>query len=68
MDELEIDAPRVVVLNKMDLAQKERLEYLRNRFGAMAISALKPSSLPPLLERLEDTVSALGDDGFCPEG
>ena len=64
LDELEMDAPRVLVLNKMDLASPERLEYLQKRFNAQAVSALRPASLPPLLERLDSAISALGSGPF----
>ena len=54
MDELDLtDAPRLLVLNKMDRTPEERLEALINRFGGVAVSALKPQSLHPLLQAIE---------------
>jgi GTP-binding protein HflX len=54
MDELDLtDAPRLLVLNKMDQAPQERLETLANRYGGVAVSALKPKSLHPLLHAIE---------------
>lgn len=55
MDELDLtDAPRLLVLNKMDQAPPERLETLANRFGGVAVSALKPKTLHPLLRAIEN--------------
>lgn len=54
MDELDLtDAPRLLVLNKMDRAPVDQLEKLSNRFGGVAVSALKPQSLHPLLQAIE---------------
>jgi GTP-binding protein HflX len=45
--------PRLLVFNKMDRVAPDELERLRERYGAVAISALHPSSLKPLLSALE---------------
>lgn len=50
LDQLDLsDAPRLLVLNKKDLAPAERLQALVNRFGGVPVSALQPESLAPLL-------------------
>jgi GTP-binding protein HflX len=55
LEELEIaNKPGLLVFNKADrLQDKEILADLCRRFGALAISALDPTSLPPLVEKLE---------------
>jgi GTP-binding protein HflX len=55
LEELDIkDKPTLRVFNKEDLFQdKKLLETLCRRFQATAISALRPETLPPLLEKLE---------------
>jgi len=46
--------PTLRVFNKQDrVADRELLQNLCERFGAMAISALDPATFPPLMERLE---------------
>ncbi len=55
LDELDISrAPRLLVLNKMDRAPRERLETLVNRYGGVAVSALAPQSLLPLLAAIQE--------------
>ena len=50
--------PQLLVLNKNDLVDAESLESLRRqidqdeRFGCLLISALRPETLNPLLERI----------------
>jgi GTP-binding protein HflX len=57
MDELDLsDAPRLLVLNKMDQAPQERLETLINRYGGVAVSALDPPTLLPLLKAIEKLI------------
>jgi len=55
LEELDIkDKPTLRVFNKEDLFPDKRLlETLCKRFQATAISALRPETLPPLLEKLE---------------
>ena len=55
LEELDLrEIPRLVVLNKTDRADPERVQALTRRFGGVPISALDPATLPPLLERLEE--------------
>ena len=61
LDQMEFtDAPRLVVLNKADAAPAEVLERLANRYGGVVVSALRPKTLPPLLERIERIVDLAG--------
>jgi len=55
LEELEIaDKPVLKVFNKADLfSEKIELENLCRRFQAKAISALKPETLPPLVQSIE---------------
>ncbi len=55
--------PRLLVLNKMDMAPFDRRVALARRHQAVAISALDPRTLPPLLERLESMVEGLKPPG-----
>ena len=49
-----IGKPTLRVFNKMDrVTDRALLETLCGRFDAVAISALAPATLPPLMERLE---------------
>jgi len=49
--------PTLRVFNKQDrIADRELIETLCERFGAMAISALDPATFPPLMERLETLI------------
>jgi GTPase len=67
MDDLDLsDAPRLLVLNKMDRTSPERLEMLSNRFGGVAASALKPKSLHPLLQAIEALLFKRGN-GLSPQ-
>ena len=58
LQELEIaHKPALLVFNKADrLPDKSLLADLCRRFGALAISALDPASLSPLVEKLEELV------------
>ena len=61
LDQMEFtDAPRLVVLNKADAASPEVLERLANRYNGVVVSALRPKTLPPLLERIENMVDLAG--------
>jgi len=59
LQELEIAGkPTLLVFNKEDrLPDKSLLTDLCRRFGAVAISALNPASLSPLMEKLEKMVN-----------
>ncbi|MCF8031442.1 MAG: GTPase HflX [Desulfarculaceae bacterium] len=68
LDQMEFsDAPRLLVLNKADAAPPEALKMLSNRYGGVAVSALKPKSLGPLLERMEEMVAGAGGWSQVPE-
>ncbi|MCB2194087.1 MAG: GTPase HflX, partial [Deltaproteobacteria bacterium] len=61
LDQMEFtDAPRLLVLNKADAAPAEVLERLANRYDGVVVSAIRPKTLPPLLERIEQTVDLAG--------
>jgi GTP-binding protein HflX len=61
LDEMALNhAPRLLVLNKADIAPVEALERLGNRYGGVAVSARKPSTLAPLLARMEEMVAGAG--------
>jgi GTP-binding protein HflX len=45
--------PRLLVLNKIDRLQASDADALRRRYQAIAISALRPETLPSLIECLE---------------
>jgi GTP-binding protein HflX len=54
LDELGLAGiPRVLVFNKADLVDPAIVENLSRRYGAVPISATDPSSLGPLLKKLE---------------
>ncbi|MBI5523522.1 MAG: GTPase HflX [Desulfarculus sp.] len=60
LDELGLtQTPRLLVLNKMDLAPFDRRVKLTRRHHAVAISALDARTLPSLLTRLEEMVEGL---------
>lgn len=60
LDELRLGAvPRWLVFNKCDQAPPQRVEVLCRRFGAIGVSALQPTTLRPLLARLETYVRSL---------
>jgi GTP-binding protein HflX len=53
-----IGKPTIRVFNKEDrFSDKAMLQNLCQRFGAIAISALNPETLPPLAERMEAMVN-----------
>ena len=55
------EKPQILVLNKADLvADKAHLASLCRRFDAVAVSALDPQTLHPLLARMEAAVVRLG--------
>lgn len=49
--------PRLLVLNKSDCLPMEDAEVLARRYQAIAISALHPETLPPLIDRLNGFLS-----------
>lgn len=51
--------PRWLAFNKCDQAPPQQVEALCRRFGAIGISALQPTTLRPLLARLEIYVRSL---------
>ncbi len=60
LDELRLGSvPRWLVFNKCDQAPPQQVEVLCRRFGAIGISALQPTTLRPLLARLETYVRSL---------
>jgi GTP-binding protein HflX len=60
LDDLHLNAiPRVLVFNKCDRMSPPRVELLCRRYEAIGISALQPTTLRPLLARLEAHVRAL---------
>ncbi len=48
MDELELEVPRLVVLNKADLADADMLRQYTLRYEALAVSAVSKEGLPEL--------------------
>jgi GTP-binding protein HflX len=57
LSELEMgDIPRLIVLNKMDLVPQEVVANLERLHHAVAISAHDRSTLPPLIDRLQDVI------------
>jgi len=58
LQDLDLTGKRTLrVLNKMDrVADRSLLETLCRRFDAVAVSALSPATLPPLIERLETLI------------
>ncbi len=60
LEELHLNVmPRLLVFNKCDQISPPRVELLCRRYGAIGISALQPTTLRPLLDRLEAHVKAL---------
>ncbi len=61
LDEMELlSVPRILVFNKVDKVEPELVRGVKARFQAEAISALDPSTLPPLLEKVSQTLKASG--------
>ena len=50
------DIPRLLVLNKADLAPPGQAETLAQRFGGVAVSALDKKTLPPLITAAEEAL------------
>ncbi len=54
LSDLKLDGiPRLLVFNKADLADPGAVEALCRRFDAVAVSALRPDTLPPLIDRAQ---------------
>ncbi|MGQ9510351.1 MAG: GTPase HflX [Thermaceae bacterium] len=62
--DLEVEAPRILALNKMDRASPYDVYYLQDRLGGVAVSALKGTGLDELKVLLKE---ALLDQGVRPE-
>ncbi|HLR45631.1 MAG TPA: GTPase HflX, partial [Deinococcales bacterium] len=60
LDELELERPRVIVLNKADITPADELAGLRERYSATAVSALTGDGLDALRERLADILEPSG--------
>jgi GTP-binding protein HflX len=57
LEELELGSvPRIAVFNKADIADPDELTHLCRRYDGLAVSALDPSTLPPLLERMTEAL------------
>ncbi|MFC1823894.1 GTPase HflX [Thermodesulfobacteriota bacterium] len=50
------DIPTLLVLNKSDLLNPDETDSLAQNLGGIAISALNPQSLSPMLEQIEHTL------------
>jgi GTP-binding protein HflX len=61
LEELDLlEKPIIPVFNKADrFPEKELLSTLCRRFNALAISALTPSTFPPLLEKMERVIAGM---------
>ena len=46
--------PKILVLNKADLLTSDEIKKIEKRTGGIAISAINPSTLSPLLEHIKD--------------
>ncbi len=54
LEEIGLDSiPRLLVFNKTDLADRDVVGNLARRHGAVAVSAVDPATLGPLLDELE---------------
>ncbi len=47
------EKPRVIVFNKIDRVAPEEVEFVKARYGAVALSAKRPETFGPLLEAVE---------------
>ena len=57
LDDLELEPPRLVVLNKSDLADEEVLAGLSERYQALAVSAVSGAGLPGLKRELAERLA-----------
>ena len=60
LDELELDNPRIVVINKSDAAHPQTLEQLEVRYDALSVSAIDGSGIAELKALLAKRIE--GDD------
>jgi GTP-binding protein HflX len=56
--------PRVLALNKADLVEPALASALSARFGGLAVSALRPETLIPLVTEFEDRLAGLTKQGI----
>ncbi|HLG43928.1 MAG TPA: GTPase HflX [Nitrospirales bacterium] len=56
--------PRVLALNKADLVEPALASALSARFGGLAVSALRPGTLIPLVTEFEDRLAGLTKQGI----
>jgi len=73
--ELEVEVPRVLVLSKADRAGGYDLEFLRERLGGLAVSAVSGAGLPQLKQAIAEKLIATGmrpaswaQTGYAPRG
>jgi GTP-binding protein HflX len=59
--------PCLLVLNKQDRVDAERIDILRDKFDAIAISANNPKTLMPLIERMSGMINGNDTDPHHPE-
>lgn len=48
--------PRLLVLNKADLIPRDEASVLEQKMNGVAVSALRPETLPPLVKRISETI------------
>lgn len=56
LDDLDLRPTRLIVINKADLAPEAEVAQLRERYGAMAVSAVTGAGVPELLDTLARAV------------
>jgi len=62
LDDLELEPPRLVVLNKADLADEQVLAGLAERYRAVAVSAVSGAGLEGLKNQLAQSLTFAGND------
>lgn len=60
LGELEVEVPRILVLSKADQAGGYDLEFLKERLGGIAVSAVKGEGLPELKAAVAEALLAKG--------
>lgn len=60
LDDLDLRVPRLTVINKADLADAAVLEQLKERYGAIAVSAVTGEGLPELKAQLAGALGTAG--------
>jgi GTP-binding protein HflX len=60
LEELEVEAPRLLVLSKADAAGGYDLEFLKERLSGLPVSALRGSGLDELKQALAQRLLAQG--------